>query len=64
MTNLLNRRSTVTMPTAPPRSSRTIGIGSDDVINYCFPKNRPTDRERRAAITCDCLKTEARFLAS
>ncbi len=42
-----------------------LGIGSDDVINYCFPKNWPTDREPRAvAIIGDWLRTEARFLAS
>jgi hypothetical protein len=25
-----------------------LGIESDDVVNYCFPKEWPTDRERRA----------------
>jgi hypothetical protein len=24
------------------------GIESDDVVKYCFPKNWPEDRERRA----------------
>jgi hypothetical protein len=28
-----------------------LGIESDDVVSYCFPKNWPTDREQRAAIT-------------
>ena len=28
-----------------------LGIESDGVVSYCFPKNRPTDREQRAAIT-------------
>src|SRR5262249_55970367 len=27
-----------------------LGIESDDVVNYTFPKNWPADRERRAAI--------------
>ena len=27
-----------------------LGIESDDVANYCFPKEWPTDRERRAAV--------------
>jgi hypothetical protein len=26
-----------------------LGIESEDVVNYCFPKDWPTDRERRAA---------------
>jgi hypothetical protein len=26
-----------------------LGIDSDDVVNYCFPKEWPADRERRAA---------------
>jgi hypothetical protein len=25
-----------------------LGVESDDVVNYCFPKTLPTDRERRA----------------
>jgi hypothetical protein len=25
-----------------------LGIESDDVVNYCFPTEGPTDRERRA----------------
>jgi uncharacterized protein HemY len=40
-----------------------LGIESDDVVNYCFPKNWPEDRERRARIIGEWLKTEARFLA-
>jgi len=27
-----------------------LGIESDDVANYCFPKNWPADRGRRARI--------------
>jgi uncharacterized protein HemY len=41
-----------------------LGIESDDVVNYCFPKDWPTDRERRARIIGEWLTTEARYLAS
>jgi hypothetical protein len=37
-----------------------LGIENDDV---CFPKTWPEDRERRARIIGDWLRTEARFLA-
>ena len=40
-----------------------LGIESDDVVNYCFPKNWPEDREVRAHIIGDWLQTEARYLA-
>jgi hypothetical protein len=40
-----------------------LGIESDDVANYCFPKNWPADREQRARIIGEWLQTEARFLA-
>ena len=40
-----------------------LGIESDDVANYCFPKNWPADREQRARIIGDWLQAEARFLA-
>jgi hypothetical protein len=40
-----------------------LGIESDDVANYCFPKTWPEDRERRARIIGDWLRAEARFLA-
>jgi len=40
-----------------------LGIESDDVANYCFPKEWPTDRERRAAVIGEWLQTEARYLA-
>jgi hypothetical protein len=35
-----------------------LGIETDDVVNYVFPRTWPTDRERRAR-----MQTEARFLA-
>jgi uncharacterized protein HemY len=40
-----------------------LGIESDDVVNYCFPKEWPADRERRARYIGEWLKTEARYLA-
>ena len=39
-----------------------LGIESDDVANYCFPKAWPEDREQRARIIGD-WQTEARYLA-
>ena len=40
-----------------------LGIESDDVVNYCFPKTWPADREQRAAVIGEWLQTEARYLA-
>ena len=40
-----------------------LGIAFDDVVNYCFPKTWPADREVRARIIGDWLQTEARYLA-
>lgn len=37
-----------------------LGIESDDVANYCFPKEWPANREHRANIV-EWLQTEARF---
>ncbi len=37
----------------PPRDA--LGIESDDVVNYCSPKEWPTDRERRARIIGEWL---------
>ena len=34
-----------------------LGIESDDVANYCFPKAWPEDRGQRARIIGDWLKT-------
>ena len=39
-----------------------LGIESDDVANYCFPKEWPACHELRARIIGDWLQTEARFL--
>jgi uncharacterized protein HemY len=41
-----------------------LGIESDDIANYCFPQTWPADRERRARIIGEWLRSEARFLAS
>ncbi len=41
-----------------------LGIESDEVVNYCFPKTWPADHERRARIIGEWLTTEARYLAS
>jgi hypothetical protein len=43
---------------------RALGIQSDDVANYCFPENWPSDREVRAPIIGNWLQTEAWYLAS
>ena len=40
-----------------------LGIESDDVVKYCFPKEWPADREQRARYIGEWLKTEARYLA-
>ena len=40
-----------------------LGIESDDVANYCFPKTWPADREVRARIIGKWLQEEAEFLA-
>jgi hypothetical protein len=34
-----------------------LGIESDDVVNYCFAMDWPADRERRARIIGEWLKT-------
>ncbi len=39
-----------------------LGIQSDEVANYVFPKSWPSDREQRARIIGEWLQAEARFL--
>ena len=39
-----------------------LGIQSDDVANYCFPKEWPASREQRALIIGDWLQHVARYL--
>jgi uncharacterized protein HemY len=41
-----------------------LGIESDDVVNYVFPKTWPSDRAQRARVIGEWLQTEARFLVS
>ena len=41
-----------------------LGIETDDVANYVFPKTWPADREQRASIIGEWLQTEARHLCS
>jgi hypothetical protein len=41
----------------------SLGIESDEVANYCFPKTWPQDREQRARIIGDWLRAEVRYLA-
>jgi hypothetical protein len=40
-----------------------LGIESDEVAYYCFPKTWPEDHEQRARIIGDWLRAEARFVA-
>ena len=40
-----------------------LGIETDYVVNYCFPKYWPTDREVRARIIGGWLQAEAQYLA-
>jgi uncharacterized protein HemY len=39
-----------------------LGIESDDVTNYSFPKEWPANREQRANIIGEWLQREARFI--
>jgi hypothetical protein len=41
-----------------------LGIESDEVANYVFPKTWPTDREQRARIIGEWLRAEARLLVA
>ena len=38
-----------------------LGIETDEVVNYVFPKTWPTDREQRARIIGEWLRAEARL---
>ena len=46
-------------PNAPRGSTAALGIASDEVANYVFPKTWPANRER---VIGEWLKAEARFL--
>jgi hypothetical protein len=64
MTNLLERAiNTDDADRAAKIIQDALGIESDEVANYCFPKSWPSDREQRARIIGEWLQTEARFLA-
>ena len=64
MTNLLERAiSTEDADRAAKIIQNALGIESDDLANYCFPKSWPSDREQRARIIADWLRAEARYLA-
>jgi hypothetical protein len=41
-----------------------LGIESDEVANYCFPKTWPNDRDQCARIIGEWLQTEAPFLVT
>jgi hypothetical protein len=43
---------------------QALGIESDEVVGYSFPKNWPQDRDQRARIIGEWLRDEARFLAT
>jgi hypothetical protein len=64
MTNLLERAiNTDDGNRAAKLIQNALGIESNEVANYCFPKTWPKDRELRARIIGDWLRAEARFLA-
>jgi uncharacterized protein HemY len=65
MTNLLQQAINCDDADRAARIIRhALGIESDDVVNYCFAKEWPADREQRARYIGGWLKTEARYLAS
>jgi hypothetical protein len=64
MTNLLERAiSTDDGDRAAKIIQDALGLESNEVANYCFPRTWPSDREQRARIIGDWLKAEVRFLA-
>jgi hypothetical protein len=64
MTNILERAiNTDDASRAAKIIQSALGIESDEVANYCFPKTWPNDREQRARIIGDWLRAEARYLA-
>ena len=64
MSNLLERAiSTEDADRAAKIIQDPLGIESNEVANYCFPKTWLRDREQRARIIGDWLKAEVRFLA-
>ena len=64
MTNLLERAiSADDADRASKIIQSALGIESDEVANYCFPKSWPSDREQRARIIGDWLRAEVGYLA-
>jgi hypothetical protein len=64
MTNLLeNAISANGSNGAAKLIQNALGIESNDVASYCFPKTWPQDREQRARIIGDWLRAEVRYLA-
>jgi hypothetical protein len=64
MTNLLEQAiNTDNGNRAAKLIQNALGIESDDVANYCFPKTWPRDREQPARIIGDWLRAEVRHLA-
>jgi hypothetical protein len=64
MTNLLERAiNTDDGDRAAKIIQEALGIESNEVANYCFPRTWPRDREQRVRIIGDWLKAEVRFLA-
>jgi hypothetical protein len=41
-----------------------LGVGSDEVANYTFPKHWKENSEQRAHVIGEWLRTEAAFLAA
>jgi hypothetical protein len=63
MTNLLERAiNTDDGNRAAKLIRNALGIESDEVANYCFPKTWPQDREKRARTIGDWLRAEVRYL--
>ena len=62
MSNLLEQA--INCDDADQAAREALGIESDDVVNYCFPKDWPADYERRARYIGEWLKTEARFASA
>jgi hypothetical protein len=64
MTNLIERAiDTDCGDRAAKLIQNALGIESDEMVNYCFPKTWPEDRELRARIIGDWLRAEVRYMA-
>ena len=61
MTNLLERAISTDDADRAKIIQNALGIETDEVANFCFPKSWP--REQRARIIRDWLRAEARYLA-